>query len=272
MKVDLIMEKFDHFCRPRKNTTMLRHKFFIYQQSEGQRFLAFVTELRQLSEECEFGELKDSLIHDLIICGVNNSRLRERMLREPELDLQRAIKLGQAAEETKQHIKELSEGIESLSSVHYVTKNTKPIKPQASIKSQPGSNKSTMFNSCKFCGRSHKRGECPAYGRKCHKWKKPNHFANFCQNKYVHHVTHDYSSSSEGENSEFFIGTINASGIAKPVICDKSRKREVLSVQQDVNSPDWSVDLCINKRSYSSKLTRVRSVIFYQKVYFCISV
>ena len=150
MKVDLIIEKFDHFCRPRKNITMLRHKFFIYGESEGQRFLAFVTELRQLSEECEFGELKDSLIRDLIICGVNDSRLRERMLQEPELDLQRAIKLGQAAEETKQHVKELSEGIESPSSVHYVKKNTKPFKPQASIKSQPGSNKSTIINSCKW--------------------------------------------------------------------------------------------------------------------------
>ena len=207
-----------------------------------------------MSEECEFGELKDSLIRDLIICGVNDSRLRERMLREPELDLQRAIKLGQAAEETKQHVKELSEGIESPSSVHYVKKNTKTFKPQASIKSQPGSNKSTIINSCKFCGRSHKRGECPAYGRKCHKCKKQNHFAKFCQNKYVHHVTHDYSSSSEDENSEFFIGTINASGIAKPVICDKSRKREVLSVQQDVNSSDWSVDLCINKCSIQFKI------------------
>ena len=99
-----------------------------------------------------------------------------------------------------------------------------------------------------------KRGECLAYGRKCNKCKKPSHFANFCQNKYVLQVTHDYSSSSERENSEFFIGTINASGIAKPVICDKSRKREVLSVQQDVNSSDWSVDLCINKRFIQFKI------------------
>ena len=168
--------------------------------------------------------------------------------------MQRAIKLGQAAEETKQHVKELSEGIESPSSVHYVKKYTKPFKPQASIKSQPGSNISTIINSCKFCGRSHKRGECPAYGRKCHKCKNQNQFAKFCQNKYVHQVAHDYSSSSEDENSEFFIGTINASGIAKPVICDKSRKREVLSVQQDINSSDWSVDLCINKCSIQFKI------------------
>ena len=122
MKVALIIAKFDHFCHPRKNITMLRHKFFIYRQSEGQRFLAFVTELRQLSEECDFGERTDSLIRDLIICGVNDSRERERMLREPELDLQRAIKVGQAAEETKQHVKELSEGIEVPSSVHYIKK------------------------------------------------------------------------------------------------------------------------------------------------------
>lgn len=75
----------------------------IYRQFEGQRYFNFVTELRQLSEECEFGELKDSLIRDLIICGLNDSRLKERMLREPDLDLKKAIKLGQAVKEAMQH-------------------------------------------------------------------------------------------------------------------------------------------------------------------------
>ena len=71
-------------------------------------------------------------------------------------------------------------------------------------------------------------------------------FAKFCQSKHLHHITHDDSSSSGRENLEFFIGRINASDIVKPEICDKNRKREVLSIQQDVNS-DWSVDLCISK-------------------------
>ena len=76
--------------------------------------------------------LKGSLIKNLKNFNVNDSRLRERLLREPDLDLQKAIELGQGAEETKQHVKELSGGIDSPSPFHHVTRHAKPIKPQAS--------------------------------------------------------------------------------------------------------------------------------------------
>ena len=46
MTIDGIVQKFDEFCNPQKNVTMLRHKFFIHRQSEGQQFSDFVTELR----------------------------------------------------------------------------------------------------------------------------------------------------------------------------------------------------------------------------------
>jgi len=54
--------------------------------------------------ECEFGDLKDSLIR---IVGVTDDRLRERMLREPNLNLDKALQLGNSAEQTKTHVKEL---------------------------------------------------------------------------------------------------------------------------------------------------------------------
>ena len=97
IKVDKIKEKFDDFCSPSKNITMLRHQFSNHRLSEGQRFFNFVTESRQLSEECEVGELKESAIWYLIICGLNDSRLRERMLLKSGLTSQNAIALGQAA-------------------------------------------------------------------------------------------------------------------------------------------------------------------------------
>ena len=78
MKLNKILEKFEGFCNPRKNITMLRHKFFTYRQSEGRKFFHFVTELRKLSDECEFDAFKA-----------------------------KAVKLGQAAEDTKQYVKEL---------------------------------------------------------------------------------------------------------------------------------------------------------------------
>ena len=59
---------------------------------------AFVTELKQKASLCEFGELKDSLIRDRIVCGIRNDTVRARLLRERELTLQSAIDICMAAE------------------------------------------------------------------------------------------------------------------------------------------------------------------------------
>ena len=105
VKLAPVLKMFDLYCNPRANQTIARHKFFVYRQLEGQPFNSFVTELKKLSAECAFETLKDSLVMDMVIVGVNDNGLRERMLRESDLDLPKAIKLGQAAEEAKKHIR-----------------------------------------------------------------------------------------------------------------------------------------------------------------------
>ena len=76
-----IIEKFDEHCIPRKSVTFLRHKFFTYGQVEGHSFDEFITPLRKLSADCEFGDLNSSLISDIIVVGVTSNRLREHMLK-----------------------------------------------------------------------------------------------------------------------------------------------------------------------------------------------
>ena len=105
-KLESVLKKFDIYCSPKKNTTIRRHKFFTHNQHDGQPFLEFVTELKTLSDECEFTTLRDSLIKDMIICGICDNKLRERMLNETDITLEKAIKIGIAAEETKRHIKQ----------------------------------------------------------------------------------------------------------------------------------------------------------------------
>ena len=39
-----------------------------------------------------------------------------------------------------------------------------------------------VFN-CRNCGTKHKRKECPAYGKKCHRCHKLNHFKAMCRSK-----------------------------------------------------------------------------------------
>ncbi|CAI9737570.1 Hypothetical predicted protein [Octopus vulgaris] len=101
MNLQAVIEKFDAYCEPRKNITFLRHKFFTCGQAEHQKFDEYVVELRQKAQQCEFGNLTDSLTKDILICGIRDMRLRERLLREPNLDLQKTIQAGQSAEQTR---------------------------------------------------------------------------------------------------------------------------------------------------------------------------
>ena len=62
-----------------------------------------MTELKELSSECEFDNLQVSLIKDMIVCGTRNNSLRERLLLECNLTLSKAISAGYAAEKTRKH-------------------------------------------------------------------------------------------------------------------------------------------------------------------------
>lgn len=78
---------------------MTRHQFFTYKQSNGQSFNEFLTELRNRSENCESNTLRDSMIWDIINCGVNDNKLREHFLKEENITLYiRVIQLGQACQ------------------------------------------------------------------------------------------------------------------------------------------------------------------------------
>ncbi|GFO35065.1 retrovirus-related pol polyprotein from transposon 297 [Plakobranchus ocellatus] len=88
------MQKFEEYCRPKRNLIYDRHQFLTKQQQEGESFDQFVTRLKRFSADCEFRELKDSLIRVRIVCGIRSAQLKERMLRDSDLTLDKAITLG----------------------------------------------------------------------------------------------------------------------------------------------------------------------------------
>ena len=125
MTLEPVLNKFSEYCNPRKNVTILRHKLFTYRQLEGQSFHDFITELKKLSAECEFENLRDSLIKDMIVCGTNDNAFRERLLRESDLTLSRAISAGHAAEETRKNTREILQ-FQLAADLHKIHKLRKP--------------------------------------------------------------------------------------------------------------------------------------------------
>ena len=68
---------------------------------------AFVAELRQLSEHCEFGTTLEDMIRDRLVCGVANSSIQRRLLAEQSLTLKQAHDLARAMETAEQNVKDL---------------------------------------------------------------------------------------------------------------------------------------------------------------------
>ena len=85
--VEGILTALETYCVPRKNTTYERYVFRMTIQ-EDRSLDIFVTDLRRRAEYCDFGAIKDSLIRDQIVVGINDLKLRERLLREMDLTLE----------------------------------------------------------------------------------------------------------------------------------------------------------------------------------------
>lgn len=81
-----------------ENPIFERFKFFNRTQFSGETLEHYVRELVKLSETCDFGDQRDSLIRDKIICGMLNCKVRERLLREPGLTLQETVAICRASE------------------------------------------------------------------------------------------------------------------------------------------------------------------------------
>ena len=61
--LEKIKEKFKKYCKSNTSQAFLRHQFFKRSQRRGETIDHFVTELKTLAKDCEFGDLTDSLIY-----------------------------------------------------------------------------------------------------------------------------------------------------------------------------------------------------------------
>ena len=206
-KYDKIIEAFENHCTPLVNETFERYIFRTRVQGENENIEQFVTDLRLKSQSCNFEHLADGLIRDQVVYGIRNKAIRERLLREQNLTLNRAVEICLAAENAAMQLHHLETDLARNSlDVHAIAgKNNK-----YSGKSKNLSHKYTPKHekNCGRCGYKHEHGKCAAYGQKCKKCGRQNHFAKCCKTKNVHSVETQDNDSSD----EFFVGAIHKTG------------------------------------------------------------
>ena len=182
--IDRVLERLERHCIGEVNETFERFKFNQRAQESNESIDSYVSALRTLVKVCNFGTLEDSLMRDRLVMGIRDDSTRKKLLQTRDLDLKRTVDICRASEVSAKQVQEMR----SPEEVHKVQRapraaqqshNKKYSRPrsQSTGKRPPGK--------CRFCGRDHpfKKELCPAFGKKCRKCSKPNHFESQCKSR-----------------------------------------------------------------------------------------
>lgn len=195
--LDIVIEKFNNDCISTINIMAERHGFYSRKQREDETYDQYVTQLRILSSTCEFLS-PDEMLRDQFILNIRCNKTKESLINEAQgdhrkLTFDKAISIAKAANIAKLTCRHESnfDIIESMDINKFENKN-----------------KVKMIKKCKFCGRDHEVKKCPAYGKKCSKCNKLNHFAVVCKSKQ--NINNVNINDTNTENSTIYEDTIES--------------------------------------------------------------
>jgi hypothetical protein len=178
--VESVIETLRKHCVPKKNVTMNIFKLLKRKQSSDETFEQFYAELKYLIKPCKFEEQEDKLLKAMIVFGLRNNELQERLLRE-DVTLDKMLGFCRASEIAGRNVKLIQTDNETSHEIDIVKANKE--KPNERTSSATGNSfnfKAENRKPCFRCGKFH-TVTCPAIGKVCKKCNKPNHFANVCK-------------------------------------------------------------------------------------------
>ncbi|XP_059061528.1 uncharacterized protein K02A2.6-like [Achroia grisella] len=289
---DILINKFNEHFGMKKNTTMARFKFFTRNQERGETIDEYVTALKLLTQSCEFEHLEEGLIRDRIVCGVTDSKLRDRLLREDDLDLGRAVKICQASEMTAEEQRQIENakcgteaGTSSAVDVVYGARTEQQWGasryPRGGRQARRGRGRlgapvadgaAAAARGCAACGSARCQGgsQCSAKSVKCFSCHEIGHFKRMCPGKrYKNKIYHIKESASDSDEELYYVSTLDGNSGNKnckwyetlSLVSNNSKQVFKLDTGSDLNvmSINTFLNLGLNTSSLSPDKTKAQS-------------
>ena len=128
-KIQPVLQKFTAYCQPLKNVPFERYKFYSRMQESGESYDHYQTALQQLVERCKFESITpNQIFHDKLVFGIRDSKVRERLLHEKNLSLEKTDEICRSHETMVQQIRVVSDAglsIADAGNVNAVSKKPK---------------------------------------------------------------------------------------------------------------------------------------------------
>ena len=174
---DQISKLVEKHLNPKPSVVVRRFRFYNKMRGNGQSVADFVAELRQLSEDCEFGDTLETMLRDRLVCGIADTQIQKRLLQEKELDFKKAFDVAQAMEAAARNTADLQ--LSGSGSTTVLALQDGP--PRQSKAQNSHAKKSFHHDRCYRCESEHDANGCPFKSAKCFKCDKLGHLQKMCR-------------------------------------------------------------------------------------------
>ncbi|KFD64442.1 hypothetical protein M514_23466 [Trichuris suis] len=164
-------------------TSLIYRRFVFHKRTQqaDETISAYITELRQLAEDCKFEATLTERLRDQLVCGLRDNAIQRRLLAETSLTFDEAFKralAGEAAANQAKEVQAQNSFAGTISSSHHVQHGKKN---SSSFRRHGQSN--GQKKTCAGCGGQHKREDCKFKDSECHFCHKKGHIAKVCRSQ-----------------------------------------------------------------------------------------
>ncbi|XP_061926289.1 uncharacterized protein K02A2.6-like [Entelurus aequoreus] len=266
-KYDTVKEAFEQHCVGKHNVIFERAQFNMRFQQDGESAEAFITTVHKLAEHCNYRDLKEELIRDRIVVGINDRRLSEQLQMDSELTLVKTIqRVRQSETVKKQQTLMYNTAGEGDSKINLDAVQTRfqrlGKKPQHSNKGQRSDTQGEK--ECGRCGkgRRHAWKDCPAKDVECRKCRKIGHYAVACfRGKAVNTVTECQSDGDNDQEDYAFLGEVQTQ-TTRPWMENILLNGEAINFKIDTGADVTSIPESVFKPTRDGKLEKPLKKLF----------
>lgn len=96
--LEMIKAKLEEHFTPRKNTVWNRLMLYRRMRRENETFAAFYESISSMIKCCDYKDHEELILRDKIVAAINCHLLQQKMVQNPDLTLDEAVKMCNAAE------------------------------------------------------------------------------------------------------------------------------------------------------------------------------
>ena len=146
-----LVETLEKYYNPAPSEIVQRHKFHTRSREATESVSTYVSELRIIAENCNFGTTLDLMLRDRLVCGINDDAIQRRLLAESGLTFARALEIAQAMEAASRNMSELQRTSTRSGNddIHRITRGRRDTRGRT--EEQTGKGGSTAI--CHRCGK-----------------------------------------------------------------------------------------------------------------------